>query len=68
MTRAFDFGNISSQYIISMFCEPYEKVMLEGYHSKVLMSGMVPSLAHAKRANEIREEADELVHVFYDGN
>ena len=47
MKRAHDFGSLSSQYVISLFSEPYEKPLFDAYHAKVLMSGLVPSLAHS---------------------
>lgn len=52
---------------MSVLCEEYEKNMYEAYLSKVLLNGQVPRLGDWNAYEQLRVQADALVHAFYHG-
>jgi hypothetical protein len=43
MQRLYDSDDINSQYVHSVFCQEYEKNMVDALSQKVIMNGSVPS-------------------------
>ncbi|CAI2359543.1 unnamed protein product [Moneuplotes crassus] len=68
MVRAYESDSINTQYLMTIFCEEYEKNLYEAYHNKVLMNGQVPSLADYNEHEAIKKKADDLFDVFYNGD
>ena len=60
-------ANISSQYFMSIICEEYEKNLYEAYMKKVLMNGQVVSIGDYNDYVKIKEKADEIFDIFYNG-
>ena len=60
-------ANINSQYFMSIICEEYEKNLYEAYMKKVLMNGQVVSIGDYNDYVKIKEKADEIFDIFYNG-
>mmetsp|Transcript_17549 Transcript_17549/g.29611 ORF Transcript_17549/g.29611 Transcript_17549/m.29611 type:complete len:264 (+) Transcript_17549:241-1032(+) len=68
LKRYFESDAINSQYIQAIFCEEYEKNMLEEVMQKQVMNGSVVPLESRKEHDRIRAKAAKLVKVFYKGD
>lgn len=68
LQRLYDSDDINSQYIHSIFCQEYEKNMLEAIAQKQIMNGSVPSQLDKPRHDQIKEQSAELLHAFYKGD
>jgi len=68
LKRLYDGDSINSQYIHSVFCEEYEKNLLENVCQKRIMNGSVPSFLDKPNEDSIREKTAELLHTFYKGD
>lgn len=68
MKRLYDSDDINSQYIHSVFCEEYEKNLIENIAQKRIMNGSVPSFLDKPRHDDIVAKTDNLSHIFYKGD
>ena len=68
MIRMYDYDNLNSQYIITLFAEEYEKNLFEAYHKKILMNGQVPSLGDYNEYIALKKKADSIFDIFYNGD
>ncbi len=68
MIRAYESDSTNSQYIMTIFCEEYEKNLYEAYQKNVLMNGQVVSIADYNEHEGIKKKADELFDIFYNGD
>lgn len=68
LKRLYDADAINSQYIHSVFCEEYEKNMLENVAQKRVMNGSVPSIMDKPKHDAILAQTDNLIHTFYKGD
>ena len=55
LKRLYDADAINSQYIHSVFCEEYEKNMIENVAQKIIMNGAVPSIMDKPRHDRINK-------------
>lgn len=67
MVRAYESDSMTSQYVMTIFCEEYEKNLYEAYHKKVLMNGQVVGLGEYNDHEAVKQKADELFDIFYNG-
>ena len=68
MKRLYDSDVVNTQYIHSVFCEEYEKNMIENVMQKRVMNGSVPSYLDKPKHDDINKQSDELVRTFYQGD
>lgn len=54
LKRLYDADAINSQYIHSVFCEEYEKNMIENVAQKIVMNGSVPSIMDKPKHDRIK--------------
>jgi len=59
--------NVNTQFLHSMWCEEYEKNMLEECMKKKVMNGSVPAMADTPKVNEVDKELSYWREVFYNG-
>lgn len=67
MTRMYSHDAINSQYIMTIFCEEYEKNLYEAYAQKVLMNGQVVQWGDYNEYINVKKQADDLFDIFYNG-
>ena len=60
-------ANINSQYFMSIIWEEYEKNLYEAYMKKILMNGQVVSLGDYNDYIKLKEKADQIFDIFYNG-
>lgn len=68
MQKMYDADMMNSQYIHAVFCEEYEKNMIEQVLQKRVTNGSVPSLFDKKKAEKIDGECNKWVKTFYKGD
>lgn len=67
LKRLYDSDAINTQFLHSMWCEEYEKNMLEECLKKKVMNGSVPALADTPKVEELAKQCDYWRDVFYNG-
>lgn len=67
MQRLHEMDEMNSQYVHSVFCQEYEKNMIEAIKQKIVMNGSVPSIMDKPRHDIIVREALSLHRQFYEG-
>jgi hypothetical protein len=68
MQRFYENDNITTQFLHSMWTQPYEKNMIEEVLQKRVMNGSVVPLIDKPKHDTIIEKAALLVDVFYNGD
>jgi hypothetical protein len=61
-------GNIDTAYWISCFFEDYEKNVIDSVLEKVIVSGRVVQSEDIILYEELRNKAESLMRIFYDGD
>ena len=67
MVRMYEYDTVNSQYIMTIFCEEYEKNLYEAYAKKILMNGQVVGWGEYNQFVNLKRKADEIFDIFYNG-
>lgn len=68
LQRLCDADDYNSQYIHSIFCQEYEKNMLDAITQKQIMNGSVPSILDKPKHDQIKKKVADLIDIFYNGD
>ena len=68
MKRLFDADNMNTSYIHAVFCEEYEKNLIENVMQKKVMNGAVVPLLEKPKSDEISGKCQEMMDTFYQGD
>lgn len=67
LKRLYDQDAINSQFLHSIFCEEYEKNMIDEILQKRVMNGQVVPMIEKPKHDKIVDETNSWVKVFYQG-
>ena len=67
MQRLYDGDDINTQFLHSMWCQPYEKNIIDEVLKRRVTNGSVVSLLDKTKHDELVEKTNQLVDVFYYG-
>lgn len=59
---------MNSQYIQAVFCEEYEKNLMEAVLQKRVTNGSVPSILDKKKVAQVNEQSQHWIDTFYRGD
>lgn len=68
LKRLYDADMMNSQYIHTVFCEEYEKNLIEAVLQKKVTNGSVPSILDKPKNDQIGEQCQHWVDTFYKGD
>lgn len=64
----FELDKVDSAYIISRFCEEFEKNMFDEFLSKIPISGYYPSIDEYDYFDKLRSKVNDYIDIFYNGD
>ena len=68
LKRLYDADMMNSQYIQAVFCEEYQKNMIEAVLQKRVTNGSVPSILDKEKANQIQDQCQHWLDTYYQGD